>query len=432
MCAILSMLPTDEPTPLHQIGWMEERVEQLRTKTVAGPTALTVFYATGTTTSSGATVTPTAGTTYRIYLTDAQNTFQTDDVFRTQKLPLAAGGKTSVQFRVVSTGTNFVEAIAINTASGAVTNNAAAIVGVVALHQGSAFAEASKSRNGTSYYPTAIQNFTQIFKDAFSLSRHALKAPLVYNKSSDYERQLKRAGIKHMSGMEEAFLFGVKSESLEADVDNPGSTVRRTTVGGVDWYLQQWEKGSVANGGAFNYRPGGADLTAVTDFLANPDKRRISLNDGSITMDAFVEMESLPFRKVNSMSTEKLCLCGHGYMSKVNARYSKEFVNYKAPAEQFDTWNYKLISRETANGTVYYKTHPLFNNPDHPMYNGAFYLDLGFTRMIPFLDQDTEVIEGIQARDADLRKDMYMTEATLEVMFPESMMVVQDLGGISL
>lgn len=432
LCAILSMMDTDDPTPLTKITWAEERIEQLKAVTIAGPTANTVFYNTGTTTGAGATVTVTNGTTYRIYLQSAQDKFGPNDVFRLQKMPIAAGGKVSGQFVVVSNGTNFVEAKYVGPTTAAITNNAAAVVGLVAIHQGSSHAEGGNSaNNGNSYYPIVVGNNTQIFKDSFELTRHALKAPLEYNQGSDYERQLKRAGIKHMAGIEESFLFGEMTETLSADPDSPNSQVRTTTMGGLAFFLRQWEKGNVTNGGLYNYRPGGIDLTAQTDFLAYPDKRIINLNDGSIAMDAFEELESLPFRKVNSQSTEKLCLCGHGYMSKLNARFRKEFVNYKSPSEAFDKWNYKLICRETPTGTIYYKTHPLFNSPDHQMYNGAFYLDIGFIKMLPFIDQDTEVQEGIQLPGKDKRKDQYMTEVTGEFVFPEAHMMVQDLGGIS-
>lgn len=432
LAAILSLAASDEATPLSTIQWTEERVQQISALTMTGPTANNVFYGTGTTVSSGTTVTPTLGTTYRIYIAAAETTYQTDDIVRIAKLPLAAGGTTAVSFRVVSTGTNFIEGYALNTASGAVTNNASTVVGLVTQHYGTAFAESSKSRAGRYEYPILVSNYTQIFKDSFELTRHALKAPLDYNASSDYQKQLKRAGINHMIGIETSMLFGERTSVVAADEYSSGRNVRRTTMGGVLYFLKQWELGNTGNGGEFDYRPGGANLTSQTDFLTYPDKRVINLNDGTITTDAFEEMEALPFARVNTDANEKLCLCGSGYMAKINAKYRKELQIYKLPGEAMEKWECQLAVRITPTGTIYYKTHPLFNQPNSPYRNSAFYLDVGLLQYIPFTDSDTQVIPNVQERDHDKRKDMYMTECTLEVQYPEANMFVQDLGGITL
>lgn len=430
----LLSLADSTPTPEPEFGWYEDRWQQLRTTTIAGPTANCVFYITGTTTTAGATFTPAGGTSYRIYLTDASK-WQIDDVIKIHYLPLSSG-TTEVAFRVTNINTavalfNFVEAECVSTASGAITNNSASVVGLLVIYAGSAFAEASRSRTGRTKFPSNIKNYTQIFKTAFEMSRTALKAPLVYDKSGDYKNQLKRNGIDHLSGMEWAFLTGDRTSRPTTDEDT-GATVRRSYVGGLLWFLKQWEKGSVANGGAFDYRDSAVDVSSQTDFIKYRDKRIIRLGAASVSLDTFNEIEALPFQKVNSTEFCKLCLCGPGYISKVNARYGKEIQKTELREEQFKGFNFQMTQRMGLQGDIYYKQHPLFAMSDSPYYNSAFYIDMGYIKYRPLTDTDTDIQQMIQLPDADKRKDQWLTEAGLELPFPEAHMFVDNLGGITL
>lgn len=424
-------LADSEDTPMSTFGWYEERWEQLRTTTATGPTSNVVFYIAGSTTTAGATFTPTAGTVYRIYVSDASK-WMIDDVVKIHNLPLSSG-KTEVNFRVTLTQSSatpyYIEAECVATASGAVTNNAATVVGLMVIYSGSAFAEGSRSRTGRTQYPSNITNNTQIFKTAFELTRNALKAPLVYNKSGDYKNQLKHNGINHMSGMEWQFLTGDRGIGTATDPDT-GATVRRTYTGGLLWYLKQWEKGSVSNGGAFDYRTNATDVSAQTDYITYPDKRIIRLAAGAVARESFDEIEALPFQKTNSVEFCKLCLCGPGYMAKVNTRYKQEIVKYEMREEQFKGWNFMVTQRKGLLGDIYYKTHPLFAMADSPYRNSAFYIDLGYIKYRYLTDSDTDIQQMIQLPDADKRKDQYLTEAGLELPYPEAHMFVDNLGGI--
>lgn len=424
-------LADSEDTPMSTFGWYEQRWEQLRTTTAAGPTSNVVFYIAGSTTTAGTTFTPTAGTVYRIYVTDASK-WQIDDVVKIHNLPLSAG-KTEVNFRVTlvqsTASPYYIEAECVATASGAITNNAASVVGLMVIYSGSAFAEGSRSRTGRTQYPSNITNNTQIFKSAFELTRNALKAPLVYNKTGDYKNQLKINGINHMSGMEWQFLTGDKGIGTAIDPDT-GATVRRTLTGGLLWYLKQWEKGSVSNGGAFDYRSNAVDVSSQTDFITYPDKRIIRWGNTAPSRDSFDEMEALPFQRTNSTEFCKLCLCGPGYMAKVSNRYKQEIVKYEMREEQFKGWNFQVVMRKGLLGDIYYKTHPLFAMTDSPYRHSAFYIDLGYLKYRYLTDSDTDIQQMIQLPDADKRKDQFLTEAGLEVPYPEAHMFVDQLGGI--
>ena len=437
LTGFLSLAADDNnETPVSKFGWYEQRWEQLQTLTSASgtPTANVVFYLTGTTTTAGATFTPTAGTQYRIYIDDASK-FQADDILTIHRLPQASGNITQreSQFRVVSTNTtdaDYVEARCIATNPVAVTNNASTVTALSVVYSGSAFAEGSRSRTGRTEYPSNIENNTQIFKTAFELTRNALKAPLVYNKSGDYKNQLKLNGINHMSGMEWQFLTGDRSTTTDTDPDT-GKTVRRTTTGGLLWYLKQWEKGSIANGGLFDYRSNATDVSTQTDFITYRDKRIVRLAGASVSRDTFDEIEALPFQKTNSTDFCKLCLCGPGYLAKMNARYQKDVTTYKMPEDQFEKWDFKVVRKSGLLGEIYYKQHPLFSTSNSPYFNSAFYIDMGYIKYRFLTDSDTDIQQMIQENDADKRKDQYLTEAGLELPYPEAHMFVDQLGAIT-
>ncbi len=427
LTGLLSLADTEE-TPMPEFSWFEERFVSKRTTTAAGPTANTVFYTTGTTTTAGATFTPTAGTTYRIYLTSVSE-LQTDDVIVIHRLVMGSS-TIEVQFRIVSVGATFVEAMAINTAPAAVTNNASTGVGLQVVLAGSAFAEGSRSRSGRYKYPSQIPNYTPIFKTAFEMTRTSLKAPLIYDKSGDYKNQLRKNGIDHMAGIEWSLFFGNRRSETATDPDT-GETVSRRFMGGLLWYLKQWEKGTISNGGAFDYRPSGAtDLTTETDWVTYRDKRIIRLGGTAVSLDQFNEIEALPFQKTNSNDFCKLCLAGPGYIQKINSRLGKEVQVTQLRGEQYSGFDFKVTQRNGINGETYYKSHPLFNETE--MYNSAFYIDLGHLKFRPLSDSDTDIQQMIQLPDADKRKDQYLTEAGFEIAFPESCMFVDNLGGITL
>ena len=430
LTGFLSLGDTEE-TPLSQFGWYEERWEQIKTTTGTGGASTLTFALGGTTTSVGGTFTPTAGTAYRIYVADGTK-FQQDDMITIHRLvynSTAVGTTVEVQFRVTSTSALFIETIGVFTMPGVIKNDTTANA-LSVVYSGSAFAEGARSRTGRTQYPINVLNNTQIFKTAFELTRNALKAPLVYEKTGDYKNQLKHNGINHMAGMEWQFLTGDRStDSTGIDPDS-GSVVRRTTTGGLLWYLKQWEKGSVANGGLFNYRTSAVDVSAQTDYIAYPDKRIIRLGNTTVSRDAFDEIEALPFQKTNSNEFCKLCLCGPGYMAKVSSRYGKEITKTEVRMEESDKWAFKVTQKSGLLGDIYYKTHPLFSFADSPYRNSAFYIDLGYIKYRPLTDTDTDIQQMIQLPDADKRKDQYLTEAGLELPYPEAHMFVDQLAGI--
>lgn len=427
----LLSLGDKESTPMPEFGWNEERWIQVRTKTKAGGTANTPFYLGGSTTTAGATFTPTAGTAYRLYV-DSASLFQIDDTIVTHQLVVNSdSSKVEATFLVtqVDYDNNFMELVATFTLPGAIVNNASTAIGLPVVHAGSAYAEGSQSRNGQFTFPAEIINYTNIEKTPFELTGNALKEPTRYDKSGVYSDELKKNGIKHMAGMEWKAWFSNRRKTTSVD-PRTGAVVRRSFTGGLLWFLKQWEKGSVSDGGAFDYRPAGDDLSAQTDYLTYTKKRIIRLNNGAVTKSTFNRIEALPFQRTNSTEWCKVCYCGSNYLAMINEAYEKQVQVTQLRGEKYQGWDFQLVMRSGLNGMIYYKNHPLFNETE--MINSAFYVDMGYVGYRPVTDRDTDVIPMIQPRDADTRKDQYQSDWGLEIHFPEAHMFVGDLGGITL
>jgi hypothetical protein len=358
---------------------------------------------------------------------------QVDDMLSIHGLTINADStKTEITGRVTATnvtGTDYVELAVTITAPGAVVNNTAVVVGLQVVYMATAYAEGSRSRSGRYRFPSEIINYTQIHKTPWEMTGTALKEPTKYDKSGAYRSELKKNGIDHMAGMEWSLFFGNRRTETAIDEDS-GQTVRRSFLGGILWFLKQWEKGSVANGGAFDYRANATDVSAQTDYVTYTDKRIIRLAGGTISKSTFNHIEGLTFERVNATEWCKVCLCGIGYFNRVNEAFEKTVQVTQMREEQFKGWDFEMVMRNSASGKIYYKTHPLFNTVE--MRNSAFYIDLGYLKYRYMADRDTEVMPLIQLPDADKRKDQYLTEYGFEVAYPEAHEYVENLGGITL
>jgi hypothetical protein len=207
--------------------------------------------------------------------------------------------------------------------------------------------------------------------------------------------------------------------------------VKRYFSGGLLWFLKEWEKGdsgTAGTGGAPLY-PGHSDVSAQTDWETYTDKRIIKLGGTSLSRTQFNELNSRVFEKTNNSSWDKLCLCGQGYLNKVAEMFEKQVTWTSMRENGFKGWDFKLLEHSSNSGSVYYKTHPLFNDP--LWRNSALYIDMGFLTWRPITDSDTDIQEGIQLPGADKRKDQYLTDGGPEIWFPEGHMWVDQLGGIT-
>ena len=98
---------------------------------------------------------------------------------------------------------------------------------------------------------------------------------------------------------------------------------------------------------------------------------------------------------------------------------------YNFQASQRDgSFGHKIMQLNTVHGDLSIVREPLFRGM-----SGGFLLlaDMGQLAYRPLvgngLNRDTHVITNVQQADEDLRKDMILTEAGLEVTIPETHML---------
>lgn len=432
LTGLLSMTESED-TPQPQFGWEEKRWASIKTQTAAGPGATGnktgPFATVSTTTASGDSdgiFSLAAFGAIRIYVDDA-SMFQVDDTIRLFNVGTAASGTTAtgtldLSGRVTAantTGADYIEVVSTAVATN-ISNVSANSVDRYVLLTGSAYAEGARSRTGRTRFPYELTNNTQIFKTPFELTRTALKEPLKYDKTGAYKDIAKDNGIDHLSQIEWTLFFGVKGKTTAID-DDTGSTVSRRLTGGLRYFLDRWEEGS-------DY--GQEDVSAQTDYITYTNKRVIKLGGATISKANFNALMSRLFERTNASSWDKLCLCGPDYLAKVSDAFERQVQFTSLRESTHKGFDFELVKHSSNAGSVYYKMHPLFNDP--MMRNSAFYVDLGYIGYRPLSDSDTDIQPMIQLPDADKRKDQWLTECGFEFRFPEANMYVENLGGITL
>ena len=161
-------------------------------------------------------------------------------------------------------------------------------------------------------------------------------------------------------------------------------------------------------------------------MLDSDDNKRIIANpSGYMTEKLYDTYLERLFRSSNNLSNEKLVLCGSGFLKVMNQMYrSQSTFVYHPPTG--DTYGMEIVAHKTAFGTVYYKTHPLFNEND-TLRNNALFMDVHNLRYRPMSKRDTQLLKNRQPNDADYRKDEWFTETGLEMRMPESFLYIQNV-----
>lgn len=420
----LMSLAEVDPTPHPAFKWEEQRYQGIQTTILGGPTSTVPFYLTGTTTTAGTPATITAGQVLRVYVTSAAD-FQLDDNIGLMGLDLTTGtGDLTgvVQSTDTTASAQFIEFRVTAAPLTTVLNSASANIGKFVIYLGSAFAEGSRSRTGSHEVPSELENYTQIHKRAWESTRTAMKEPLKYEKSGAFALDMKSNGIKFLAGLEMNLFFGRKGKTTVSD-PTTGSTVTKRTSGGIRDFLEQYEVGT-------NY--GLTDISTQTDWRTYTRKRVIKLGGATIAGADWTEIESRAFEKTFSSDYSKLWICGAGFYNRIAAYYEGRIQYTSLRNEGYDGFDFQLDKIRTNSGTSYFKTHPLFNDPNMTfMRNSAFCIDLACLFWRPLNDSDMDIQKMIQENDADKRKDQWICEGGPEIRYPEAFVYVENLGGIT-
>jgi hypothetical protein len=424
LTGLLSLMDTEE-TDSFEFGWYEKRFKTPETTVAASGGSLTLPFgnAAGGANLAGS-VALSAGTVYTVCVADS-NDFLVRNQIWIQDVPMSNSTFTNVKGVITAVAAGVIT-FQVSETTGTILNTTNLItggtkgpVGATVIVIGNAVGEGASAGTGRFYPPINVSNYTQIFRNAFSFTRSSMKQPTNFDKTGIYREKAEDNCRAHMVEMEMAFLFGVKR--VDNVVEN-GDTVPRRQTGGILYFLEQWEKADSP------YR-GGTGAPALT-LNTSDEKRIIESTAGAIGWKALNGYMERAFRTTNDKTFEKLFLCGSGFLGAINAALeSKATVNKDFTSQR--VYGMNVVTWETAFGTVHFKTHPLFSRQPNLRYNGLL-LDVQNLKYRALNDSDTTLLTNRQANDFDGRKDEWITEAGLEVNFPESHMYVKNLQSIDL
>ncbi len=253
---------------------------------------------------------------------------------------------------------------------------------------GTAFAEGTGSPNSTSRNPQELQNYCQIFKSTIDLTETSRKTKY---RTGDLEKnEKKRKMFDHSRDMELAYFFGRKSLTTGAN-----GKPRRTMAGlfrFIKTYTKVWDGSNPAD---------------------------------VLTEDRFVEFVSQIFNwDGQGAGDERIAFCGNEALITMNilARTSPSTrINFDG---YVSVYGMKMSKWILPQGTIYLKTHPLFNI--HPVYSQTMVVINPRGLRYRYL-RDTSYKPNVQANDEDTFKGQWLSECGLEVNHEETMCVMSGL-----
>jgi hypothetical protein len=357
LTALLSKMKS-ESTNDPEFSWYEEEMNALR---------LTVNYTTGYATTDTSIVVSSN-------VTDAFDVVA-GDVFLVEKALTSAYNNEVV---VAASVTNATTIVLTRGQSG---TSAAALANGTALTKiGNVFAEGSSAPSASTRNPTKFMNLCQIFKTTYDITETAKRTKT--RTGDPLKNDKKRKMFDHSVAMEMAFLFGKRFEATGSN----GKPLRFT--GGMLWFLSQ-------------YAP-----NMITAFTTTP------------TETSFTDAVYKVFDYNSGAGDERIVFSGNGFLNGLNklaASQSRTRVNFDGIV---DVYGMKLQRWVLPQGTIYVKSHPLFNV--HARFtNDAFILDPSAVKYRTM--RDTTFKDNIQANDADEQKGQWLTEAGLELQHAKTM-----------
>lgn len=357
LTALLSKMKS-ESTNDPEFAWYEEELNALR---------LTVNYTTGySTTDTSIVVTSN--------VTDATDVVA-GDVFLVEKALTSAYNNEIVVASAAGAG----GAITITRAQ-AGTSAAPLANGTFLTKIGNTFAEGTGAPTAATRNPTKMYNLCQIFKTTYDITNTAKGTKT--RTGDPIKNDKKRKMFDHSTAMEMAFLFGKRHETTGSN----GKPLRFT--GGLLWFLSQYAS------------------SMITAFTTTP------------TETTFTDSVYKVFDYDSGAGDERIVFAGNGALNSLNklaATQSRTRVNFDGIV---DVYGMKLQRWVLPQGTIYVKSHPLFNV--HSRFtNDMCIIDpsaLKFRHM-----RDTAFKDNIQDNDADETKGQWLSEVGLELEHAKTM-----------
>tara|TARA_R100000995_G_scaffold48758_1_gene23404 strand:- start:2158 stop:3531 length:1374 start_codon:yes stop_codon:yes gene_type:complete len=246
--------------------------------------------------------------------------------------------------------------------------------------------------------------YTQIFKTACELTNTAI-ATRHRGYANEFDRIWAQKLREHKIDIERAMLFGQKAR-----------------YSGV-----QYTEGLVGNI-LKNVAPVGAG-TALSYSSGKAYHR--TLAESELTYDQLLSDLEVIFDPARGGASEKLVMASLPIISFFNKMGDGAFVDasvgysnapYRINMGEVDgAFGHRLMEINTVHGSMFLVKQPLFRGITSGMMVMADMSQLAYRPLVGNgLNRDTQIMTNVQSADEDLRKDMILTEAGLEITLPES------------
>ena len=324
--------------------------------------------------------------------TGATNADMSQAVVRIESAPVDAGTSTTFTGKVLSlaNGTSDGENVATD-------DDKCMIIGT-------SFDEGSGAPDVWSGQVDDDFGYTQIFKTAAEMSNTAI-ATKYRGYADEWSRIWSLKLREHKADIERAMLFSQRSRQGSSQLTDGlvGQIIRTVTP---------------TNGASnFSYSRGNSYFKTTTG--------------AELTYDMLLGDLEVVFDPARGGSSQKLVLAGLPVVSYLNKLGSAGFV-YNSTTDgrmtaNFDMDNrtgafgHKIMELETIHGSLAIVKEPIFRGYASGLMAIADMSHVAYRPLVGNgVNRDTHVITNVQQADEDLRKDMILTEAGLEVTIPES------------
>ena len=387
----VAKVATDDP----QFRWLKDRNKiQMADRTFALDASHTVPAAGSTltyTVDDGAGAAPDwiiKGMVFAIGETNASTNEPETAIVRVESAPVAGSTETQFTGRTISAATGSTTAV---------------VDGQKCTVIGSAFEEGSGSPDSWSRELENGNGYCQIFKTACELTNTA-RATVYRGYASEWDRIWNLKLREHKVDIERAMLFG--NAATQSGINY--------TDGIVGHIIKNSQSQITGAGTQVSYTEDKGYFTTRTD--------------AETTYDVILKDLEVIFDPARGGSSSKLALCSLPVISFFNKMASSStFLSsaYSAANPMMSSasgsYGHKVMKVETIHGDLTLVKEPLFRGHAAPY---MCLVDLDNVAYRPLVgngvNRDTHIQTNVQSADEDLRKDMVLTEAGLEVSLPEA------------
>jgi hypothetical protein len=355
-------------------------------------TADTVYAFTVDTSAGAAVAFLTKGMVFAVSSLDSTAGY-TQVLVRVESGPVAGSSSSTFQGRIIDVSGN--TATGYNVLSD---NDVAQVIGT-------SFEEGTASPDTFSDTLDDGFGYTQIFKTACELTNTAI-ATRHRGYANEFDRIWAQKLREHKIDIERAMLFGQKArvQGVQYTEGLVGNILKNVTP--------------VTDNSALAYSSGKGYYRSTTT--------------AELTYDRLLSDMEVIFDPARGGASEKLVMASLPVISYFNKMGDGAFIDasagsaanmpYRVNMDNVDgSFGHKLMEINTVHGSMFLVKQPLFRGVASGMMLMADMSQLAYRPLVGNgLNRDTQIMTNVQSADEDLRKDMILTEAGLEITLPES------------